>query len=202
MEAVHLQLAGRDLHAVASISHQIRHIAKQSFLMQIHAANAIVMSRSHGVHVPGFEVVSEQMRQLSKELGGCLSRLREATVRWLGVVSRQVADQRSRDVLALAATTTPAAGAAVAPALARLATERAEIVVARRAFVAVLDDARSAAATGCVLARTAKLEATYGQSIAAKLTEAAAAFTELADSVDDAVRAIARSLTSTERRRA
>lgn len=167
--------------------------------MQLHATNAIVMSRSHGIRVPGFEVVSEQMRQLSKELGGCLAELRNATVRWLRVVSHQVANERSTKILEISARATAVAGAVIRPVLARLEDDtgaNAAARAARRAFITVLDDARQLAATGCVLARAAKLEATYGNGIAGKLAEAAGSFTELADSVDEAVRAIARRLSA------
>lgn len=186
---------GSDLNGVSAVSDQIRHIARQAFLMQIQAANAIVMTRSNGVRVPGFEVVSEQMRELSRELGSCLAALRGATVLWLRVVSREVALARSLEILAVTARCSPAAARAAQPVLARVQAERLAdraTELARRRFVVVLDDARRLAATGCVLARTAKLEAVYGNGIAGQLAEAAGSFTALADSVDEAVRAIAR----------
>ncbi|HET7502675.1 MAG TPA: hypothetical protein VFK02_16755 [Kofleriaceae bacterium] len=189
--------SGSDLGRVAAVSDQIRRIARQAFLMQLHAINAIVMTRSHGVRVPGFEVVSEQMRQLSRELGDCLGQLRTATVQWLRTVSHQVADERSIAILEHASAASPASARVIAPVLARLGADDATAAAnraTRRAFVQLLDDARQLAATGCVLARTAKLEATYGDTLAVSLAEAAASFTELADSVDESVRTIARRL--------
>jgi hypothetical protein len=158
----------------------------------------MVLTRSHGVRVPGFEVVSEQMRQLSRELGTCLQELRTATVRWLGVVSHHVASERTIRTLEAAGRMSPAAEAAVRVVLARVRDEAEASntsAAARRTFVTVLDDARQLAATGCVLARTAKLEATYGAGLAVQLAESAASFTDLADSVDESVRTIARRLT-------
>jgi hypothetical protein len=196
---VHASSSGSDLNRVAAVSDQIRHIARQAFLMQLHAINAIVMTRSHGVRVPGFEVVSEQMRQLSRELGDCLGELRSATVRWLRVVSHQAASDRSIAILELTAAADPRSARVIAPVLARLRAEDdtgATTGATQRAFVALLDDARRLAATGCVLARTAKLEATYGDALAGSLAESAASFTELADSVDDSVRTIARRLST------
>jgi hypothetical protein len=194
---------GADLNGVAAVSDQIRRLGRQAFLMQLQATNAIVMSSSHGVRVPGFAIVSQQMRELSTELGNCLTELRSATVRWLSVVSHQVGRSRSIETLEATARMTPAAGAAARPVLERLRTEHAADPApqhAQRAFILVLDDARRLASTGCVLARTAKLEATYGDRIAARLAESATSFTELADSVDEAVRTIARRLTAAARR--
>jgi len=194
---------GADLNGVAAVSDQIRRLGRQAFLMQLHATNAMVMSSSHGVRVPGFAIVSQQMRELSTELGNCLTELRGATLRWLSVVSHQVGRARSIEILQATARLTPVAGAAARPVLGRLRTEHAADApprLAQRAFILVLDDARRLASTGCVLARTAKLEATYGDRIAGTLAEAAASFTELADSVDEAVRAIARRLTAAARR--
>lgn len=186
-----------DLNRVAVVSDQIRQIARQAFLMQLHATNAMVTTRSQGIRVPGFEVVSEQMRQLSRELGTCLDQLRTATVRWLEVVSHRAAGDRSVAALEAAMRASPAAGRVVAPVLdavrSDISTDSAGIA-ARRNFVRVLDDARQLAATGCILARTAKLEATYGDDLATQLAESAASFTELADSVDESVRTIARRL--------
>lgn len=189
--------SGNDLNRVAVVSDQIRHIASQAFLMQLHATNAMVTTRSQGVRVPGFEVVSEQMRQLSRELGTCLGELRTATVRWLEVVSHRAAAERALTALEQTMQMSPAAARAVATVLvdvrAGLEVDHTG-VAARRAFMAVLDDARRLAATGCILARTAKLEAVYGDSLAMQLAESASSFTELADSVDESVRTIARRL--------
>lgn len=194
--------AQADLQDVAEMSDQIRQISRQAFLMQLHSANAIVMSVAHGVSVPGFGVVSEQMRQLSKELGRNLAALRTGMAQWVRVVSRRVADERSRAVLRHAASRSPAAERAARDVLSAPVLADPAAVRARRDFVRVLDDARQLAATGCALARTAKLEAMYGGSITPQLTEAATSFTALADSVDEAVRAIARRIAAGMRRMA
>jgi len=183
---------------MAAVSDQIRQLAHQGLSMQLHATNARVMTRSSTTRVPGFEVVSEQMRQLSRELGACLNDLRAVTVRWLSVVSHQLVRDREVATLMRAAATSPVADQAVQRVLSRLALasdDGAAATSARRAFTAVLDEARRLAATGCVIARTAKLEATYGGALAVPLAEAAAEFTVLADCVDEAVRTIARRLT-------
>lgn len=190
--------SGNDLNRAAAVSDQIRHITRQAFLMQLHATNAMVRTRSRGVRVPGFEVVADQMRQLSRELVACLDELSTATARWLEEMCRRAADERSLVTLALAARMSRRSERAVEPVLAAV-RGRAQSGGARssshRRFLAVLDDARQLAATGCILARTAKLEATYGAELAVQLAESAAAFTELADSVDGSVRTIARRLT-------
>lgn len=166
--------------------------------MQLHAANALVATRSSGARVPGFEVVARQMRQLSHELNACLVELRIAMACWLETVSHHTADERSLSMLARAAAMSRVSERIAAPIVAdlkRRATAGATDTRTRRMFLSVLDDARRLAATGCILARTAKLEAAYGASLEVRLTESAASFTELADSVDESVRTIARRLT-------
>ncbi|HET9622034.1 MAG TPA: hypothetical protein VFP84_11750, partial [Kofleriaceae bacterium] len=71
---------------MAAVSDQIRYIARQAFLMQLQATNAMVTTRANGVRVPGFEVVAGQMRELSHELVHCLAALRTATAGWLAAV--------------------------------------------------------------------------------------------------------------------
>lgn len=147
--------------------------------------------------MPGFEAVSTQMGELSKELAACLVRLRAATVSWLRVISTRVASDREIAALDLTRKANEATARAVTPVLARL-TAHAEADLsmrgAHRLLVGTLDEARRLASTACVLARAAKLEAVYGGTVADALTEAASSFTELADSVDEAVRTIARRL--------
>lgn len=191
-----------DLNRMAAVSDQIRHLASQGLRMQLHATNARVMTRSTTTRVPGFEVVSEQMRQLSRELQACLADLRAATVRWLRIVSHQLVREREVATLVRAAAMTPNAERRARPVLDALeaaSRQDATARAARRAFIAVLDEARRLAATGCVIARTAKLEATYGGDLAGPLAEAATEFTGLADSVDDAVRTIATRLDAARR---
>jgi hypothetical protein len=182
-----------ELVRAAAVSAQIQHIHRRSFLMQLHATNAMVITRSRGIAVPGFEAVSHQMKDLSRELVACLAVLRAATVRWVSGVSRRVAHDRQVAMLEQATAALPKPSATLTAILDRLrAVTPSESAL--HELLVTLDDARRLAATGCVLARTAKLEAVYGGTLRDALSEAAAAFTELADSVDTSVRAIARRL--------
>lgn len=179
----------------AAVSDQIRRISEQAFAMQLHATNATITTRSRGVTVPGFETVAQQMGALSRELTACLARLRAATVQLLRALCTEVARRREVALLAHAMSRTAVAARAVAPILARLrarADDDPRMRRALRAFGDILDDARQLAATGCVLARTAKLEATDGGALAPLLADVAGEFAELADAVDQAVRTIAR----------
>jgi hypothetical protein len=188
-----------DLARVAAVSDEIRQMGRQAHLMRLQATNAVVMTQSRGMRVPGFDAVATQMGQLSRELGSCIARLREVTARWLGAISARLGAEREVLMLADALRTAPAR--AIADVTEVLAHTREELDAdlrsrrERRAFLLVLDDARDLAATGCVLARTAKLEATYGGELASALAETAGSFTSLVDAVDEAVRAIARRMT-------
>lgn len=196
--------AGADLGRAVAIGERIKHITTEAFLMRLQATNAIVMTRSRGVHVPGFEAVSEQMNSLSRDLAKCLVDLRRLTAHWLRAVSAQVGLDRECAMLAVTSQyAKPAAQAQIQAVLRPLQTrlrERVDTERERRAFASALDDARQLAAAGCVLARTAKLEASYGESLAPVLTETANAFTTLADSVDESVRTIARWIGPSTRR--
>lgn len=184
-----------DLGRAVEISKRMQEISAESFLMQLQATNAIVMTRSRGINVPGFEAVSEQMGQVSRELGQQLAALRECTTTWVNAVSTQVGLSREVSMLTAARDVAPhmreRVEEVVAPLRERL-FERADTERHRRSFVLALDDVRRTAATGCVLARTAKIEAAYGDVLADVLAETASTFTQLADSVDESVRTIAR----------
>jgi hypothetical protein len=187
-----MQTSGADLGGAAVVSDQIRQIHIRSLEMHLHAMNAIVATRSRGIDVPGFATVASQMQVFSRDLEHCLSQLRDAVVRWVGVISQQVARDRRRAVFAAAA----AASDASARAIARLAHVPDPTLASRtqvqRELVSLLDNARQLAVTGCVLARAAKLEAVHGGALAAWLISAAEGFKVLADAVDESVRAIAK----------
>lgn len=183
-----------ELVRAAVISDRIHLLHRQSYLMKLRASNAMVITRSRSTRVPGFEVVSAQMGTLSRELAGTLDALRGATQAWVAAVSRDMAARRQVNLLALAAAATPECARRISPVTTRLRERASGTPPALRALTLHLDDARRLAATACVLARTAKIEAVYGGTLAENLLGAAAEFTELADSVDAAVRAISRNL--------
>lgn len=183
-----------ELRRAAVISDRIRLLHRQSYLMKLRASNAMVITRSRSTRVPGFEVVSAQMSTLSRELAGTLDALRTSTQAWVAAVSREMAARRQVNLLELAATAGDECARRIAPVLATLCQRTSAMPAALRTLTFHLDDARRLAATACVLARTAKIEAVYGGTLAQNLLTAAAEFTELADSVDAAVRAITRNL--------
>lgn len=192
-----------DLTSAVEISNRIREISHEAFLMRLEATNAIVMTRSRGILVPGFEAVSEQMGQISRELVGELQALHAATTAWIHAVSSQVGLAREVATLKMTRDAAPHAAAIVERVmrpLERQLTESAAIEVERRKFMRALDDVRTRASSGCVLARTAKIEASYGGELADVLGETAATFTELADRVDESVRTIARWISGSTRR--
>jgi hypothetical protein len=88
-------------------------------------------------------------------------------------VSHQVGRARSIETLEATARVPPTAEAAARSVLGRLSSERdvdAAPHLAQRAFILGLDEARRLASTGCVLARTAKLEATDGDHARVRAT--------------------------------
>ncbi|MCE9572673.1 MAG: hypothetical protein K8W52_05910 [Deltaproteobacteria bacterium] len=186
-----------DLGRAVEISEDLKRLGIDAFLMRLEATNAIIRTRSRGVNVPGFEAVAEQMGHLSRDLSACVAQLRVRIVPWIRAVSAGLSLERELGTLALAAAAAPHAQAMITAVMRPLEAERLsrdDAERARRELAASLDDARDLAATGCVVARTAKLEATYGGALADALAETAAAFTTLADAVDEAVRSIARRL--------
>jgi hypothetical protein len=183
-----------ELRRAAVISERIRLLHRQSYVMKLRASNAMVITRSRSTRVPGFEVVSAQMGALSRDLAATLDALRATTMVWVSAVSKEMADARQVTLLVHAAAASAVCAERIAPVVQRLRERASGARSALRALTLHLDDARQLAATGCVLARTAKIEAVYGGVLAETLLEAAEEFTVLADSVDESVRAIVRHL--------
>lgn len=178
-----------DLTRVVDVSERIKELSRDAAQMRIQAMNARVQTRSAGATVPGFEMVSIHMSDLSQDLDGSARRLRDLTVEWVRAVSGLVGCDRQRDLLR--AVDAGAAPAAVAAACARNDAQRGaltdHVARCRRAFLTELEDAERMSALGCMLASSAKIEATYGGSIADRLGATAGTFAQVARDVHDAV---------------
>ncbi len=194
-----------DLARAVDISNRIQTIARQTFEMRLQATNAVVMTRSRGVAVPGFDAVARQMGDTSCQLAREIEPLRVATVAWIRCVSARIRVARELAMLDLARIAAPADADRIEritrPLRARLSS-RDDSEQERRAFMCAVDDVRQTVSAGCVLARTAKIEAAYGGDISASLEETASTFTQIADAIDESVRTITRWIGTSQRRTA
>ena len=169
---------------VVGINERIKGIAATAFQVNMMALNAILLARRAGRMALGFSVLSNELRDFIRRIEGAMGRLTELTQETVRDVSQQARQAqiqrslRSAEVqLARHDHADPSALNQVLASRTRLAglgTERAAAL--RKSMLSTLDDAWQLGQHGQVLARTARIEATYGGEFAGALTQVALDF--------------------------
>jgi hypothetical protein len=182
------------LMCVIEVSERIKQLSSDAAQLRVQAMNARIQTRSEGRAVPGFEMVASHMIDLSQDLDASAQRLRGLTVEWVRAASALLGCERERALFAEVCTTRTDGALSVARthngSRRRLLVERIERC--RRAFVAELEGTGRMSHMGCVLASSAKIEATYGGGLALRLSATAGTFDAVACGVRDAVATLMR----------
>lgn len=175
---------GSGLVRVMGINERIKGIAATAFQVNIMALNAILLARRAGRMALGFSVLSNELRDFIRRIDGAMARLSELTQETVRDVSQQARQgQIQRSLMSaqiqLARHDRASAGAlpqvlASRTRLAGLGTERAATL--KKSMLSTLEDAWHLGQHGQVLARTARIEATYGGEFAGALTQVALDF--------------------------
>ncbi len=186
--------AGADLLRIVQINEEIKSVVGVAFRINIMALNAIFLAKRAGTAALGFGVLSNELRVFSQDLRTCMSsltRLIHACVSEVSValqdirytrLIRQAVDLAGKDGLRAILVQREAANEAHARHLQQL----------RNQLKRALEDAFQMVELGGVLAKSAKIEAAYGQSFAGALAQVSGEF-------DGVVEEIRRSLESLRR---
>ena len=167
-----------DLRAMAHINEEIKAVITMSFMINLTALNAIVMSKRNNTQ-SGFSVVSNEVRVFSGELNQIMERLRIDVAHVMRHAASLQKMQKLHQLMLQAATEMQKRGLTIDPqAVARGAEALNQVwaVFSRetRKLEAAVDDALKNCEMGVFLSVQAKIEAAYS-------LHAAAAFMEVAD---------------------
>ena len=181
--------AGVDLLRIVKINEEIKRVVSVSFKINIMALNAIFLAKRAGTAALGFGVLSNEF---FIDLRICMESLTGLIHGCVGEVSIILQDIRFTRLLVEAAELAPRSGA---PAI--LARRQAEndmhagkLAKLRNQLKRALEDAFQMVELGGVLAKSAKIEAAYGQSFAVPLAQVSGEF----DGVVEEIRASLESL--------
>lgn len=187
---------GVDLLRIVRINEQIKRVVGVSLKINIMALNAIFLAKRAGTAARGFGVLSNELRVFSQDLRTCmesLTRLIHACVNEVSVVLR---NNRQTRLLGLAAELAPqqAALAAVRRRCQRRNEEHAQqLARLRRQLKGSLEDAFRMVELGGVLAKSAKIEAAYGQGFAASLAQVSGEFDGVVEEIRGSLESLRRS---------
>ena len=187
--------AGVDLLRIVRINEEIKSVVNLAFKINIMALNAIFLAKRAGTAARGFGVLSNELRVFSQDLRECMSALTgliHACVGEVSVVLQDISHTRLlREAAAISRHT--AAVAVVAAREAENVRHAEKLASLRKSLKRALEDAFQMVELGGVLAKSAKIEAAYGQTFAQSLAQVSGEFDGIVEEIRDSLESLRRS---------
>ncbi len=188
--------AGADLLRIVRINEEIKAVVGVAFRINIMALNAIFLAKRAGTAALGFGVLSNELRVFSQDLRTRMAALTDLIHACVSEVSVVLQDIRHTGLLKRAvAQARDAAGPAAI--LARRQSENQDhqerLSRLRRQLQRALEDAFQLVELGGVLAKSAKIEAAYGQTFAPALAQVSGEFDGVVEEIRSSLQALRRS---------
>lgn len=188
--------AGVDLLRIVRINEQIKRVVGVSFKINIMALNAIFLAKRAGTAARGFGVLSNELRVFSQDLRTCMESLTGLIHACVNEVSVVLQDNRLATLFNRAVELAPQQPALLA-VLQRRGVEDEKhaqhLTKLRRQLKRALEDAFQMVELGGVLAKSAKIEAAYGQSFAASLAQVSGEFDGVVEEIRGSLESLRRS---------
>ena len=187
--------AGQDLLRIVRINEQIKVVVGVSFKINIMALNAIFLAKRAGTAALGFGVLSNELRVFSQDLRNCMASLTTLIHDCVNEVSVVLQDIRHTRLLREAAEMAPASAAVKVLAQRESENEKHDQQLAslRKQLKRALEDAFQMVELGGVLAKSAKIEAAYGQTFAVPLAQVSGEFDGIVEEIRSSLESLRRS---------
>lgn len=187
--------AGQDLLRIVRINEQIKVVVGVSFKINIMALNAIFLAKRAGTAALGFGVLSNELRVFSQDLRNCMASLTTLIHDCVNEVSVVLQDIRHTRLLREAAEMAPESAAVNVLAQREAENEKHDQQLAslRKQLKRALEDAFQMVELGGVLAKSAKIEAAYGQTFAAPLAQVSGEFDGIVEEIRSSLESLRRS---------
>lgn len=188
--------AGADLLRIVRINEGIKSVVSVAFKINIMALNAIFLAKRAGNAALGFAVLSNELRAFSGDLRNSMGDLRRLVHDAVGQVSVLLQDMRRSSLLEEAISRVDNRPELVALLKRRQEIARnrnLEISALRRELKIALDSSFQLADLGGVLAKSAKIEAAYGQAFAPSLSQVSGEFDGVIEEIRNSLDALRKS---------
>lgn len=187
--------AGLDLLRIVRINEEIKGVVAVSFKINIMALNAIFLAKRAGTAALGFGVLSNELRVFSQDLRACMESLTKLIHSCVSEVSAALQNLRLTRLVRQAA---ELALDSKAPAVLRrrendAAAREERLRNVRRQLQRALEDAFQLVELGGVLAKSAKIEAAYGQSFAGSLAQVSGEFDGIVEEIRGSLESLRKS---------
>ncbi|WP_240327658.1 methyl-accepting chemotaxis protein [Dechloromonas sp. HYN0024] len=184
-----------DLLRIVRINEEIKSIVGVAFKINIMALNAIFLAKRAGTAARGFGVLSNELRVFSQDLRDSMAGLTALIHACVAEVSLVLQDIRHTRLLRQAVETSRVGRLTeVLAERERKSTEHAQHLVGlRKQLKRALDDAFQLVELGGMLAKSAKIEAAYGQAFAVPLSQVSGEFDGVVEEIRASLEALRRS---------
>ena len=189
------QQARNDLLRIVRINEEIKAIVGVAFKINIMALNAIFLAKRAGTAARGLGVLSHELRVFSQDLRDSMVGLTRLIHACVSEVSHVLQDIRQTRLLhqAVESSRDRRLVEVLAERESRNAEHAQHLVVLRKQLKRALDDAFQLVELGGMLAKSAKIEAAYGQSFAASLAQVSGEFDGVVEEIRTSLEALRRS---------
>jgi hypothetical protein len=187
--------AGVDLLRIVRINEEIKAVVGVAFKINIMALNAIFLAKRAGTTALGFGVLSNELRVFSQDLRTCMGVLTDLIHRCVNEVSLVLQDIRHTRLLhdALALSPTRQIEQVIARRELSNTEHSVRLGTLRRQLQRALEDAFQMVELGGVLAKSAKIEAAYGQTFAGPLAQVSGEFDGIVEEIRSSLQSLQRS---------
>ena len=187
--------AGVDLLRIVRINEEIKSVVAVAFKINIMALNAIFLAKRAGTAARGFGVLSNELRVFSQDLRDCMASLNGLIHGCVTEVSLVLQDIRHTRLLREAVALSPLTRMVDVLAERELENERhtQRLSSLRKQLKRALEDAFQMVELGGVLAKSAKIEAAYGQSFALPLAQVSGEFDGVVEEIRTSLESLRRS---------
>lgn len=187
--------AGLDLLRIVRINEEIKSVVSIAFKINIMALNAIFLAKRAGAAARGFGVLSNELRSFSQDLRDCMASLTGLIDACVTEVSVVLQDIRHTRLLRQAVQLSAWAGGNDVLARRQFESDRhaQRLASRRKQLQRALEDAFQMVELGGVLAKSAKIEAAYGQSFAAPLAQVSGEFDGVVEEIRKSLESLRRS---------
>ncbi len=189
------QQAGVDLLRIVRINEEIKSVVGVAFRINIMALNAIFLAKRAGTAARGFGVLSNELRIFSQDLRDGMAALTSLIHGCVNEVSVVLQDIRHTRLLRQAVEMSPAAHGKEVLAAREIENDKhgQRLASLRKQLKRALEDAFQMVELGGVLAKSAKIEAAYGQSFAIPLAQVSGEFDGIVEEIRTSLESLRRS---------
>lgn len=185
-----------DLSRIVRINEEIKRVVGVSVKINIMALNAIFLAKRAGTAALGFGVLSNELRVFSQDLRNCMESLNgliHACVNQVSVGLQGIRKVRLlRQAAAMSQNKSSISGVLE---MRELENEQRiqQLNRLRRQLKSALEDVFRMVELGGVLAKSAKIEAAYGQGFASSLSQVSGEFDKVVDEIHSSLESLRRS---------